>query len=163
NRSEEFVESDFYPYRYLASEGFLPGYNFPRLPLRALVPTRDALHLIDRPRFLGLAEFGPRNVIYHEGRKYRMLRCVLPPGGVEGRMLQAKFCNACGYFHDGDHRGADRCECCGTALDGAHSQLVFNLFEMTTVRGHRADRITCDEEERVRQGFQIETRYRFAP
>ena len=27
-------ESDFYPYRYLASEGFLPGYNFPRLPIR---------------------------------------------------------------------------------------------------------------------------------
>ena len=27
-------ESDFYPYRYLASEGFIPGYNFPRLPLR---------------------------------------------------------------------------------------------------------------------------------
>jgi hypothetical protein len=32
NRSEESVESDFYPYRYLASEGFLPGYNFPRWP-----------------------------------------------------------------------------------------------------------------------------------
>lgn|GEM_PF-4949392 len=28
-------ESDFYPYRYLATEGFLPGYNFPALPLRA--------------------------------------------------------------------------------------------------------------------------------
>ena len=28
-------ESDFYPYRYLASEGFLPGYNFPALPIRA--------------------------------------------------------------------------------------------------------------------------------
>jgi Helicase conserved C-terminal domain len=38
NRSEEFIESDSYPYRYLAGEGFLPGYNFPRLPLRALVP-----------------------------------------------------------------------------------------------------------------------------
>jgi len=36
----EYTESDFYPYRYLATEGFLPGYNFPRLPLRALVPGR---------------------------------------------------------------------------------------------------------------------------
>ncbi len=25
---------DFYPYRYLAAEGFLPGFNFPRLPVR---------------------------------------------------------------------------------------------------------------------------------
>lgn len=163
NRSEEFVESDFYPYRYLASEGFLPGYNFPRLPLRALVPTRDGMHVIDRPRFLGLAEFGPRNVIYHEGRKYRMARCFLPPGGVESRMVEAKFCNSCGYFHDGEHARADRCDHCGTLLDGAHSQYVPSLFEMTTVLGYRVERITCDEEERVREGFEIETRYRFAP
>src|SRR5690606_9757651 len=30
--------TDFYLYRYLATEGFLPGYNFPRLPLMAYVP-----------------------------------------------------------------------------------------------------------------------------
>ena len=30
--------SEFYPYRYFASEGFLPGYNFTRLPLRVFVP-----------------------------------------------------------------------------------------------------------------------------
>ncbi|MBC7152895.1 MAG: DEAD/DEAH box helicase, partial [Rhizobium sp.] len=30
--------SDFYSYRYLATEGFLPGYNFPRLPVYAFVP-----------------------------------------------------------------------------------------------------------------------------
>ena len=29
NRTRRIEESDFYPYRYLASEGFLPGYNFP--------------------------------------------------------------------------------------------------------------------------------------
>lgn len=27
-------EGDFYPYRYLASEELLPGYNFPALPVR---------------------------------------------------------------------------------------------------------------------------------
>jgi hypothetical protein len=32
--------SDFSTYRYLATEGFLPGYNFPRLPLYASRPTR---------------------------------------------------------------------------------------------------------------------------
>jgi very-short-patch-repair endonuclease len=163
NRSEESVESDFYPYRYLASEGFLPGYNFPRLPLRALIPTGKTVHVIDRPRFLGLTEFGPRNVIYHEGRKYRMARCVLPPGGIESRLVAAKLCNSCGYFHDGDHAKADRCDHCGTLLDGAHSQYIPTLFEMGTVRGFRVERITCDEEERLREGFEIETKYRFAP
>lgn len=40
NESRNRDDSDFYPYRYLASEGFLPGYNFPRLPIRAFVATR---------------------------------------------------------------------------------------------------------------------------
>ena len=52
NTSRE--ESDFYPYRYLASEGFLPGYNFPALPVRAWVPHDDG-EFISRPRFLTLA------------------------------------------------------------------------------------------------------------
>jgi hypothetical protein len=72
------TESDFYPYRYLASEGFLPRYNFLRLPLRALLETEKATHIVDRPRFLGLSEVGPRNILYHEGRKYRLIRCILP-------------------------------------------------------------------------------------
>src|SRR5262249_51194481 len=38
--TEDFAQSDFYSYRYFASEGFLPGYNFPRLPLSAFIPAR---------------------------------------------------------------------------------------------------------------------------
>ena len=38
--SRSTMNSDFYTYRYLAAEGFLPGYNFPRLPLMAFVPGR---------------------------------------------------------------------------------------------------------------------------
>ena len=163
NRSDESAESDFYPYRYLASEGFLPGYNFPRLPIRAVVSVGERHHVIQRSRFLALAEFGPRNVIYHEGRKYRMASCFLPPGGVEGRLIRAKLCNSCGYFHDGEHALADRCDHCGEQLDGEHSQYIGTLFEMTAVRGSRVERITCDEEERVREGFHITTHYRFAP
>ena len=34
------VEGDFNSYRYFASEGFLPGYNFPRLPVSAFIPGR---------------------------------------------------------------------------------------------------------------------------
>ncbi len=36
--AENVVQSDFYSYRYMASEGFLPGYSFPRLPLSAFIP-----------------------------------------------------------------------------------------------------------------------------
>jgi hypothetical protein len=37
--NESQTASDFYTYRYLATEGFLPGYNFPRLPLMAYIPS----------------------------------------------------------------------------------------------------------------------------
>jgi hypothetical protein len=32
---EGLYQGDFYSYRYFATEGFLPGYNFPRLPISA--------------------------------------------------------------------------------------------------------------------------------
>ena len=65
------LNSDFYTYRYLASQGFLPGYNFPRLPLMAFIPARKEKvgrdSFLTRPRFLGLSEFGPRSIIIPRG------------------------------------------------------------------------------------------------
>ena len=42
--AEGIYEGDFYSYRYFATEGFLPGYNFPRLPISAYVPARRGSH-----------------------------------------------------------------------------------------------------------------------
>ena len=49
-RGTNATSSDFYTYRYLATEGFLPGYNFPSLPLLAYVPaSRDGRGTADVP------------------------------------------------------------------------------------------------------------------
>ncbi len=68
--AENIAQSDFYSYRYFASEGFLPGYSFPRLPLSAYIPGRRVRsqegEFLSRPRFLAVSEFGPRAIIYHE-------------------------------------------------------------------------------------------------
>lgn len=163
NETGDWAESDFYPYRYLAAEGFLPGYNFPRLPVRLFVPYGDQIHSVERPRFIAVEEFGPRNRVYFEGRKYRVDRCVLPPEGLEGRLYSAKVCSACGCIHHTDRLGADVCDSCGVPLDGEGGRYFRNLFEMTAVRGTPADRITSDEEERLREGYVLEVYYRLAP
>ena len=157
-------ESDFYPYRYLASEGFLPGYNFPRLPIRAYVPSgvREG-EFISRPRFLALTEFGPGNILYHEGSKYRVVRSQVPGGDATARFVRAKLCHVCGHFHEGEGAAVDVCEGCGARLDASNSEYSEKLFEMTDVVTQRRERITCDEEERLREGYHVTSHFRFAP
>src|SRR5690606_36187688 len=124
--------SDFFTYRYLATEGFLPGYNFPRLPLYAYVPavaggsSRPAF--LQRARFIAISEFGPGSLIYHEGRSYRVSKAKLPPGfrTEDGRLVTTTLyiCDGCGAAHQ--VKEPERCEACQAPMGGVHP--VRNAF-----------------------------------
>lgn len=152
-------QGDFYPYRYLASEGFIPGYNFPRLPLRCLVAGAVDTEAVDRPRFLGLTEFGPSNLLYHEGRRHRIVATVLPTGDIGERLRSAKLCRSCGYAHAGDELVRDRCIFCDAQLDGSGIEMATRLLDQPTVRAQRELRISSEEEQRERLGYDVATHF----
>ena len=167
--SRSTMNSDFYTYRYLASEGFLPGYNFPRLPLMAYIPGRKERAVRDsflsRPRFLGLSEFGPQSIIYHEGSTYRVRRAILTirEEGVATvsstlPVQSVKICPVCGYCHLGSDPSV--CDHCGGHVEGG--LFVSSLYRIEQVSTRLVTRITSDEEERQRQGYEMVTTVRFS-
>lgn len=149
--------SDFYSYRYLATEGFLPGYNFPRLPLYAFVPATHYHSVIQRPRFLAISEFGPFSLIYHEGQAFRIVRSKLPASGRsdEGKLItdSLMICAKCGAGHE--DREQNLCNACGENLD--KSDRINGVFRIQNVEAIASRRISSNDEERQRQGFDIQT------
>lgn len=161
--------SDFYTYRYLATEGFLPGYNFPRLPLMAYVPAtndgRGRQTYLQRPRFLALSEFGPRSLVYHEGRAYRVVRAMLSLNQQTSATADARLptktvriCKACGAGHWTDE--ASMCHACAASLGDA--EIVNHTYRIENVATQPAERITANDEERQRQGFELQTTFEWA-
>ena len=168
--AEGIYEGDFYSYRYFATEGFLPGYNFPRLPISAFVPGRRKRkgrdEYVSRPRFLAISEFGPRALVYHEGARYRVYKVDLDFGSddIEDTHSLAtstlKRCPKCGHGHIEIAKNLhENCLQCGTFIDGPH--IVENLVQLQNCTLKMAQRITCDEEERQRFGYRLVTSYSF--
>jgi hypothetical protein len=164
--------SDFYTYRYLASAGFLPGYNFPRLPLMAWIPfagkrshsNEEKGAMIARPRFLGISEFGPNSLIYHEGRTYQVYRAKINTSagqvstGTKLTTQTSKICQECGHGHIAESFLSERCEFCGTLLD-AESQ-VSSIYKIETVETRPKMRISVNDEERQRIGYELQTMFK---
>lgn len=149
--------SEFYPYRYLASEGFLPGYNFTRLPIRVFLPTSDSSgEFVSRPRSIALREFGPQNVIYYNGRKYRV--CQLVVQDAESSLTDVRISKKAGYVLADDQRDIEICPFTGLNLgEQGNREHIHDLIEMAESRAEEIDRISCEEEERVSRGYDIRT------
>lgn len=156
NRASTSSLSEFYPYRYLAAEGFLPGYNFTRLPIRTYIPIGDSGEYISRPRFIALREFGPRNIIYHKGVKYQVEQLLAQES--ESHLKPAKVSSKSGYILMEEQYDYEICPFSKVSLSGGENrEILTDLLEMSETRTKEMDRISCEEEERLSRGFDIRT------
>ena len=156
-------ESEFYVFRYLASEGFLPGYNFTRLPIRAFVgyKYKDEGDYISRPRFVALREFGPNNLIYHNGNKFRISRMLLSDASL--KMQKIKISRETGYAFLGEETEKfNNDPITNNSLSNqSQTEVWTNVLEITETEAIPQERISCEEEERTSTGFEIESYFSY--
>ncbi len=174
SKSKNSSSADFYIYRYLASQGVLPGYNFPRLPLLAWIPNsnpdKDDATTISRSRFLALSEFGPRSLIYHQGKIFRVVKTKLSAstssamadGSTQLTTQDFLICEHCGYgilTSSGFGNSPERCPCCNSLL--SEDLRINSLYRVETVETRLVQRISINDEERQRVGYDLQTSFMF--
>ena len=150
------------PNRQSLAQGITAGIdtNSDEASLRShpvFVPTGSTSgEFISRPRAIALREFGPLNVIYHNGRKYRVSQLVVQD--AESSLTEAKISAKAGYYLIGDQKDLEICPFSGANLgDNANKEHIHDLLEMAESRAEEVDRISCEEEERVSRGFNVQT------
>lgn len=156
DKSKNSTLSEFYTFRYLASEGFLPGYNFTRLPIRVFLGGKDRNESISRPRFIGLKEFGPNNLIYHNGGKYKVNR--ITPNDVSLDLAEIKISKETNYAFLGkdEGKGKNQDPITGVQFTASNIELHQNLLELEEAQSENSERISCMEEVRTSEGYVTE-------
>jgi len=144
---------DFYTYRYLGSQGFLPNYAFPRK--LAAVTFYESEETLSRDPVIALSEYAPGNSIYYRGNRYEVTGARLHTKGNAPEFDRLLICPHCGAAYLGENE-ANRAACaqCGQSLTGVHPNEHALAFPDMWARKRK--NITADEEERTRLGYLIE-------
>ncbi len=163
SKRESGSESEFYVFRYLAAEGFLPGYNFTRLPVRSFVGYKHASQgeYISRAKGVALREFAPQNILYHNGSKYEVNRMnILNPEELQRKI---KISYNTGYaFLDDEAEWANNDPITHVEFREGNMEYRSNLIELSETEARPRERISCVEEERSSKGYKIEEYFHYS-
>lgn len=155
-------DSEFYVFRYLAAEGFLPGYNFTRLPVRTFLgySFKGEGEYVSRPRSLALKEFGPGNIVYHNGNKYRINRMsVLDADNIQRKIKISKETSYAYLDEEASIANVDPIT--NNPLRGDNVELNTNLIELAEGEGIPIERISSIEEERTSSKYEVCEYFRY--
>jgi superfamily II DNA or RNA helicase/very-short-patch-repair endonuclease/ribosomal protein L37AE/L43A len=149
-------KGDWYIYRYLGSQGFLPGYAFP--PQSTYLSFYNSEDEIGRNPTIAISEFAPGNYIYYRGNSYKIVSARAKTVGLSPSTYQVLVCPECEQAYVGaEETNIARCSNCGQDLQGEHSKAAIILPNMAA---RKDAKISSDEEERRRLGYEITTHYR---
>lgn len=151
NNLKEGIE-DFYVYRYLSQVGFLPNYAFPSKVTSVRMLHKGEEEEISRDHAIAIREFAPLNTIYYGGLKYT-IQSVSKEVDPTNRFM-AVVCEDCEHV---EKLGAGKpvpsnCPNCGSVWE---SQTPVNVMKFPKMRAIKRNRITADEEERLKGGYKI--------
>jgi len=157
-------QDDWYVYRYLGGEGFLPGYAFP--PQATVLAFNDRRDELARDPVIALTEYAPGNFVYYRGQRYEVTHArprIQRSEGLEGEPQAALeetpvvVCPACGRAYQGGEKAKQAACLCRQELRGVvHPRRGMPLSDMFA---QRRARITADEEERMRLGYEVTSHY----
>ncbi|MBC8248702.1 MAG: DEAD/DEAH box helicase [Anaerolineales bacterium] len=147
-------EGNWYLYRYLGGEGFLPGYAFP--PQATVISFDDREDELARDPAIALTEYAPGNFVYYRGQRYEVTHARPRTRQMQPDVEPVEVCPTCERAYLGPQE-ARRAVClCGQDLSGVHPRRALPLSDMYA---RRRARITADEEERLRLGYEVTKHY----
>ena len=149
-------ERDFYVFKYLAMQGFLPNYGFPSLNTYVSFFDRD--DELSRDQTIALSEYAPGNTIYLRGNQYQIV-FARPKKEVKELLREPiLICPSCQTALFGNTAiTAAACPNCSFSFEEIYPHE--NCTPLPDMYALRRERITSDEEERTRLGSNISPHY----
>jgi DNA-directed RNA polymerase subunit M/transcription elongation factor TFIIS len=146
----------FYTYQYLRSQGFLPNYGFPRQSTTLTFTSRE--DDIQRDQTRAIKEFAPGNYVYYAGERFAIRYARPRTEDAEPVTRHMRVCPECETILMGDDaQESAACPSCEAAFDGTHPNP--NAMQFPDQHAQPEEYITSDEEERRREGYDINSYY----
>jgi hypothetical protein len=148
-------DKEYYSYRYLASHGFLPNYGFPSSSMT--LSFYDSSDEIVRNESIALSEFASGNILYYRGNTYK-INYARPRKEKRKPVMESLIvCDNCSTVMVGKKAMTFAlCERCSHTLSDSHPRNAIRIPDMLATK---INRITSDEEERKRKGYDITIHY----